>query len=317
MDKAGQQSSMLTFQNSKLKAQLEVKRGEVADLNRKYEQLMKKQEKYEDTLLVTDRLWKQVERDIQTLAERVTGVISPKSLPDHCMNGADSGTKQHQHSIPDPFLQRLRQADPSLSVVTQQSYKTLLAEASDLEIALRKRLSSTMGVLAMVLDEVRKGQQQRLQQAEGQQQSVISSDESSATPSKSLAQEVLSLQKTVDGQQAYIRTLEASLAQTDDEFIKHKEQIRDMNNQLADLDEQLAKARKIQRSSNGEHPSVTAIHATLTNGASAPAAVEQAAQALPEAAFMLTKSAEETQQLLSKRESELEQERETSISLQK
>lgn len=316
MDKPGQQTNMLAFQNSKLKAQLEVKRDEVADLNRKYEQLVDKQSSYENTLLVTDRLWNQVNSDIQTLAERVTGVIPPKTLPDHCMNRADAGSKQILHTSLDPFLHRLLQADPSLTVATQQSYRSLLADASALELALRKRLSSTLEVFATVLDEIHKGRQQRLQDA-AELQSAPQADNSSGTPSNSLAQEAESLQKTVDGQQAYIRTLEASLAQTDDEFVKHKEQIRDMNNQLADLDEQLAKARKAQRSSNGQHPSVTAIHATLTNGASAATAVEKAEQALPKAAFMLTKSAEETEQLLSKRESELDQERETTINLQK
>ena len=307
---------MLAFQNSKLKAQLEVKRDEVADLNRKYEQLVDKQSNYENTLLVTDRLWNQVNSDIQTLAERVTGVIPPKALPDHCMYRADAGSKQNLHTSLDPFLQRLLQEDPSLTFATQQSYKSLLADASALELALRKRLSSTLEVFATVLDEIHKGRQQRLQHA-AELQSAPQADDSSGTPRNSLAQEAEGLQKTVDGQQAYIRTLEASLAQTDDEFVKHKEQIRDMNNQLADLDEQLAKARKAQRSSNGQHPSVTAIHATLTNGASAATAVEKAEQALPKAAFMLTKSAEEAEQLLSKRESELDQERETTINLQK
>lgn len=314
MDKTGQQTSMLAFQNSKLKAQLEVKRDEVADLNRKNEQLMEKQTSYENTLLITDRLWNQVNSDIQTLAERVTGTITPKTLSPHCVNRADSGSKPTLQSISDPFVERLLQADPSLTSATQQAYKSLLADASALELALRKRLTSTLEVFARILDEIRKGQQHR-QQESGQP--AAPSDAKSATPSTSLTQELKSLHKTVDSQQAYIRTLEASLAQTDDEFVKHKEQIRDMNNQLADLDEQLAKARKIQRSSNGQHPTVAAIHATLANGASAATTVEKAEQALPQAAFMLTKSAEETAQLLSKRESELEQERETSISLQK
>lgn len=314
MDKPGQQTNMLAFQNSKLKAQLEVKRDEVSDLNRKCEQLMEKQSSYENTLLITDRLWNQVTGDIQTLAERVTGVIAPKTLPSHCMHRADSGSRPNQQSIADPFLERLLQADPSFSTVTQQSYKSLLADASALELALRKRLSSTLDVFASILDEVRKGQQ-RQQQAE---HPAAPPPDSSATPSASVAsQQVLSLQGTLDGQQAYIRTLEASLAQTDDEFVKHKEQIRDMNHQLAELDEQLAKARKLQRSSNGQHPAAAAVHSALTNGTSAAATFEKAKQALPEAAFMLTKSAEEAEQLLSKRDSELEQERQTCINLQR
>lgn len=320
MDKQAQQqqhSNMLAFQNGKLKAQLEVKRDEVADLNRKYQQLVEKQTCYENTLLVTDRLWNQVNSDIHILSERATGIVAAKTSPGHCMHKTDAVSKSGQPDIPDPFLLRLLQGEPALATATQQSYKSLLADASVLELALRRRLSSTLDLFANVLDQIQQGQQQRLDQADQQQHTAA--PDPATTPFNPFMQEVTALQTTVDGQQAYIRTLEASLAQTDDEFVKHKEQIRDMNNQLADLDEQLAKARKLQRSAdaNGQHPTTTAGHAPLSNGTLAPIKAESAEQALPKAAYLLTKSAEEAEQMLSKRDLELEHEREVTINLQK
>ncbi len=192
--------------------------------------------------------------------------------------------------------------------------KLLWTDASELEIALRKRLKSTVESFAKVLDAIRQGQQQRTEQAQQIEQQQLP-DSASATITKRLANELQNLQRTVDGQQAYIRTLEANLAQTDDEFVKHKEQIRDMNNQLADLDEQLAKARKSQRIVNGQHPAAAKAEVSLPNGAAQSVSSAEAQQALPKEAFLLTKSLEETEQLMSKRESELEQEREAGIQL--
>lgn len=311
MDKSGP-DGMLAFQNSKLKAQLEVKRDEFADLDSRYQELVVKQASYQDNLLIIDRLWKEVNGDIQSLAERATGIAACKSALDHSMRRDRVDSKESSDVSEDPFLARLLQSDTSLLGATQQSLKSLWNDASELEVILRKRLTSTVDSFARVLDDIRKGQQQRAELAQQIEQHRLP-DSASATETKVLADVVQTLQRTVDGQQAYIRTLEANLAQTDDEFVKHKEQIRDMNNQLADLDEQLAKARKSQRAVNGQHPAVPKADASLPNGA-APS-MPKSEQAVSQQAFLLTKSMEETEQLMSKRESELEQEREAGIKL--
>lgn len=302
---------MLAFQNSKLKAQLEVKRDEFADLDRRHQQLLAKQASYQDNLLIVDRLWKQVNGDIHLLAERATS--SPAS-------GTEAFTLQRHSkaefdSFADPFLARLLQSDATTHSATQQSLKSLQSDASELELALRQRLSSTVESFARVLDEVRKGQRHRAELAK-QIETQQLPDSAAAVATKQLADEVQFLQRTADSQQAYIRTLQANLAQTDDEFVKHKEQVRDMNNQLADLDEQLAKARKSQRAVNGQHPAVVPkIEPTLPNGTTSAPSSSQPQECAPKQTFMLTKSLKETEQLLSKRDVELEQEREAGIAL--
>ena len=310
MDRSGP-DSMLAFQNSKLKAQLEVKRDEFADLYRRHQQLLAKQASYQDNLLIVDRLWKQVNGDIHLLAERATG--NPAGRTEASTLQRDS--EADYDSFADPFLERLLQSDAALHSATQQSLKSLQSDASELEVALRKKLSSTVESFAKVLDEIRKGQQHRAELAQ-QVETQQLPDSASAVISKQLADNVHSLQRIVDSQQAYIRTLEANLAQTDDEFVKHKEQIRDMNNQLADLDEQLAKARKSQRAMNGQHPAVAPkVEPNLHDGLTSASSGSQLQEGAPKQTFMLTKSLEETEQLLSKRDIELEQEREAGIAL--
>lgn len=306
--------SMLAFQNSKLKAQLEVKRDEFADLDRRHQELVVKQASYQDSLLIIDRLWKQVNGDIQALAERATGDAVPDAEPDLALKREQIDGKDVVNISADPFLARLLLFNASMVGATQQSLKSLWTDASELELSFRKRLTSTVESFARVLDAIRKGQQQRAEQAQQIEQQQLP-DSASATSTKRLADDIQNLQRTVDGQHAYIRTLEANLAQTDDEFVKHKEQIRDMNNQLADLDEQLAKARKSQRAINGQHPAAVKADPSQPNGAAqaTPSATPQ--QGLPKEAFLLTKSLEESEQLMSKRENELEQEREAGIQL--
>ncbi|KAL0028332.1 hypothetical protein WJX77_000287 [Trebouxia sp. C0004] len=313
MERSGP-DSMLAFQNSKLKAQLEVKRDEFADLDRRHQQLFAKQASYQDNLLIIDRLWRQVNGDIQALTERATGEPVLKAKPDNCMKREQVDTKEGADVNEDPFLARLLQSDASMVGITQQSLKLLWTDASELEVILRKRLKSTVESFAKVLDAIRQGQQQRAEQAQQIEQQQLP-DSASAATTKRLANDISNLQRTVDGQQAYIRTLEANLAQTDDEFVKHKEQIRDMNNQLADLDEQLAKARKSQRIVNGQHPAAAKADGSLPDGAAQSASSAQAQKGLPKEAFLLTKSLKETEQLMSKRESELEHEREAGIQL--
>jgi len=225
MERSGP-DSMLAFQNSKLKAQLEVKRDEFADLDRRHQQLVAKQASYQDNLLIIDRLWKQVNGDIQALTERATGEPVLKAEPDNPMKREQVDTKESADINEDPFLARLLQSEASMVGVTQQSLKLLWTDASELEIALRKRLKSTVESFAKVLDAIRQGQQQRTEQA------------------------------------------------------------------------QQAKAE-----------------VSLPNGAAQSVSSAEAQQALPKEAFLLTKSLEETEQLMSKRESELEQEREAGIQL--
>ncbi len=120
MERSGP-DSMLAFQNSKLKAQLEVKRDEFADLDRRHQQLVAKQASYQDNLLIIDRLWKQVNGDIQALTERATGEPVLKAEPDNPIKREQVDTKEGADINEDPFLARLLQSEASMVGVTQQS----------------------------------------------------------------------------------------------------------------------------------------------------------------------------------------------------
>jgi hypothetical protein len=66
----GPNNSLLQFQNQKLSAQLEVQRKEITELESKVEELKKKEGDYADTLLCVNRLWNQLQSDIQLLCTR-------------------------------------------------------------------------------------------------------------------------------------------------------------------------------------------------------------------------------------------------------
>ena len=51
---------MLQYQNQKLAQQLEVQRDEIHNLEEKFSQLKTKQAKYDETLVVVNRVWNQV-----------------------------------------------------------------------------------------------------------------------------------------------------------------------------------------------------------------------------------------------------------------
>ena len=51
----------------------------------RHQELVVKQASYQDSLLIIDRLWKQVTGDIQALAERANGDAVPDAEPDHSL----------------------------------------------------------------------------------------------------------------------------------------------------------------------------------------------------------------------------------------
>ncbi|KAL0040814.1 hypothetical protein WJX79_006359 [Trebouxia sp. C0005] len=208
MERSGP-DSMLAFQNSKLKAQLEVKRDEFADLDRRHQQLVAKQASYQDNLLIIDRLWRQVNGDIQALTERATGEPVLKAEPDYSMKPETVDTKEGADIKEDPFLARLLQSDASMVGVTQQSLKLLWTDASELEVLLRKRLNSTVESFAKVLDAIRQEAQ------------------------KGLPKEAFLLTKSLEETEQLMSKRERELEQEREAGIQLAREIRDLKSQLS------------------------------------------------------------------------------------
>jgi hypothetical protein len=161
----GQRIQMLTYQNSKLSAQLEVQRKEIAALEAKMSQMDNKQIDYEQTLSCVDRLWTQLNDDISFLAKRTaldedTSDAPSNSGQDHLTsNGSSSGDVLP--NITDPFLQRLVRSHSAASKVVAAKSKELTEDATDVETALLRRSEATKACLARLLD-LQRQQEQRV-----------------------------------------------------------------------------------------------------------------------------------------------------------
>jgi hypothetical protein len=93
-----------------LKAQLEVQKQKISDLEAKVEEQHKQEVDYQDTLLCVDRLWSQLNSDIAHIANRATGWQDPEPGS----NGGDVGEPSTSDRPPaDPFLEALLNGDAS------------------------------------------------------------------------------------------------------------------------------------------------------------------------------------------------------------
>ena len=161
----GQRIQMLTYQNGKLSAQLEVQRKEIAALEAKVTQMDNKQIDYEQTLSCVDRLWTQLNDDILFLTKRTaleedTSEAPSHSGQDHLTSNGSSPGKGAQ-TISDPFLQRLVWSHSAASKAVAAKSKELTEDATEVETALLRRSESTKACLARLLD-LQSQQEQRV-----------------------------------------------------------------------------------------------------------------------------------------------------------
>lgn len=161
----GQRIQMLTYQNSKLSAQLEVQRGEIADLEAKVVQMENAQTDYEQTLSCVDRLWTQLNDDIRFLAKRTAQDDDSTNEPsvsgqDHLTSNGIS-LEQGGPNVRDPFLMRLVRADSAAARIVATKTKELTEDATEVETALLRRSEATKACLARLL-ELQSQQEQRV-----------------------------------------------------------------------------------------------------------------------------------------------------------
>ena len=163
---------MLSYQNSKLSAQLEVQRQEIADLEAKVTSLQSKQIDYEQTLSCVDRLWTQLNEDVAYLVSRLNGYsedsnrAASASGEDHLQSNGTSSPQQLA-GIEDPFLLRLVCANGTAASAVAEKSRELKEDATEVEAALLQRSQATKAVLARLLD-LQTQQQQRHAELAGQ-----------------------------------------------------------------------------------------------------------------------------------------------------
>ena len=161
---------MLSYQNSKLSAQLEVQRQEIADLEAKVTSLQSKQIDYEQTLSCVDRLWTQLNEDVMYLVSRANGYsedsnhTASTSGEDH-LTGNGTASPQQLAGIEDPFLLRLVSANSAAASVVAEKSRELKEDATEVEAALLRRSQATKAALARLLDLLTRQQQQRAEVA--------------------------------------------------------------------------------------------------------------------------------------------------------
>jgi E3 ubiquitin-protein ligase BRE1 len=151
----GQRLQMLSNQNSKLSAQLEVERKKIQDLNAKVSYLESKRTDYEQSLSCVNRIWDQLNKDIIFMARRAESVgenhdSASTSGQDHQTGNGISASALPD--IDDPFLRRLVCADREATSFVADRCKELKDDATDVETALLQKSAVTKACLADLLE---------------------------------------------------------------------------------------------------------------------------------------------------------------------
>ncbi|KAH9292409.1 hypothetical protein KI387_042399 [Taxus chinensis] len=135
-------AAVLQYQNQKLSQQLEAQKNEFHALESKFNQLKNKQADYDDTLIVVNRVWKQLVDDLELLAIRAGGSTNGFKVLD--LSGTFEDGKSASCPPEATFLCRLLEASDSQRSVTN-------ASTTEVENALMTRHASTMNVMQILI----------------------------------------------------------------------------------------------------------------------------------------------------------------------
>ncbi len=188
--------SVLQLQNQKLAVQLEEKRRETRELEQRLEAQEEKERNYAQTLLCVDRLWHQLDQDVQHLCDTAlvdldksgTTTTKPPAAATSTVAHAAPGPPQNPNlallAAKDPYLAQL--LAPALALAQQPGGKRdgdeeedeapgeaalsevvggveeVLDECTEVEEKLRKRCAGSKRALARVLEAMRRLQAQAL-----------------------------------------------------------------------------------------------------------------------------------------------------------
>ncbi|KAL4539309.1 hypothetical protein Ndes2526B_g02444 [Nannochloris sp. 'desiccata'] len=139
---------LLKDRNSKLSAQVSVQRQEINRLQRTLGDLQDKEEERQETVLCVNRLWEELNGSISFLSFRATGNLSQNDTE------ADENRDSELLEQANPFLAKLLSSCLGGDRLAASTAKSLVEDLSEIETALRKRMSATLEAAARVFEAV-------------------------------------------------------------------------------------------------------------------------------------------------------------------
>ena len=213
--------------------QLEEKRKETKGLEDRVSQYEGRERDYAQTLLCVNRLWEQLNADLQHMC---TVVLAGSEIAE------EDGLQQVSYVIRDPFLRRLIMADPRAAKAVQDKQKHLESEQTQAETALRERSSNTQALLATLLATVQ--QLKAGQDKMANELASCSGDEVVRKEMSRVTAEASSLKQQLDTLRALQRPAEEQLKLAEDRQLELEERIKKLQNELADTEQELSNVQR-------------------------------------------------------------------------
>eukprot|EP00955_Chlamydomonas_euryale_P082862 363771-Chlamydomonas_euryale.AAC.10 len=299
MEGDAQKIQVLSHQNTRLVVQLDEARRESKVLEEKVSVYESKETEYAQTLLCVNRLWDQLHADVKHLCIEALG-----QAPD------DYAAPDDKLKASDPFLTRLLHGDagsPTAKSVAQGT-KELHATLTDVEAALSRRSLAVKSVLSSVLDAVRTSGGH-----------CMEAGNNHAEPAKAMAE----LRRQLDRAHAEARTARERMQLAEDRQLEAEEKMKAVQNELADAEQAISSMqRKVTALKAGQADGIARLDsmASGTPTAATAAAAHPSGGSFKEDPGMqsavekdLAEDMKQLQQLLDKRDAELEKEKEAHL----
>lgn len=219
--------TMLKYQNQKLSQQVEMHRKEISNLEQEVHTQKQKQVAYEDTLLCINRLWEQLNNDIVFMSRRAKG------WPAEPAKAAAEGG-----GLGDPFLDKLLKGSANLIAAVAAKQDDLKEYASEIEIALGGKATSTKEALAVLLGIIQ-SEQERNDRLAGQLANGAPDAAAMAAELARLQSECQALRNETDSQKALNRSLEEEMDHLEARHLRDEDNIKSLTNELADKAEEV------------------------------------------------------------------------------
>ena len=215
-----QQEQVLKVQKENLAAQVKVQKIRIAELETQLQQLHQREAICQQSLLHTDDLWSQLQRNLLTAAEAAG--ISPAGSP------TDADKPLHT------FLHQLVAHDAAARASVQAKINDLQGQLSNNERVLSSRASKAQEVLATVL--------QRLQAPHIKDGHAHRGTVSSCTADPASERDTLA--NRLQAQQGVNLAMQAQLDQSSSQHALLQHRIADLQNTLLDSEDSLDSVRK-------------------------------------------------------------------------
>jgi E3 ubiquitin-protein ligase BRE1 len=231
---------VLTHQNQRLAVQLEEKRRDNRILEDKVAEYESKEAEYSQTLLSVNRLWEQLQSDLQHLAAAACASDADGADEGKAGEAASNSGRPTASSSSDPFLARLLcgTVPAATTKAVADGQRQLNGSRTEVEEALGERAVRTQQALSSVLEALRAAQKGR--EALAQQLADGSGDEALKQEHARLAQEVAAMRMRADHSYSEHRTRMEQLQLSSDRLLEAEGRIKKLENELADNEQQLS-----------------------------------------------------------------------------